>query len=86
MPEIFRAYENPPASEVGREVHSEVVYLTETETMAHGKAGRPKASDPKVYRYNFRLTEEQETRFRQMLDEAGMTENISKFILSRLFG
>lgn len=26
MPEIFRAYENPPASEVGREVHSEVVY------------------------------------------------------------
>ncbi len=54
--------------------------------MAHGKAGRPKASDPKVYRYNFRLTEELETRFRQMLNEAGMTENISKFILSRLFG
>lgn len=26
MPEIFRAYENPPASEVGREDHSEVVY------------------------------------------------------------
>lgn len=54
--------------------------------MAQGKFGRPKATDPKIHRYNFKLNEEQETRFRQMMEESGNTQNISKFILARLFG
>ena len=54
--------------------------------MANGKCGRPKASDPRIHRYNFELNTEQNTRFRQMLDKAGCSENISKFILSRIFG
>ncbi len=35
-------------------------------TMANGKPGRPKEVDPKIHRYNFKLTSEQNTRFRQM--------------------
>ena len=55
-------------------------------TMANGKSGRPKAKDPKTHRYNFKLNDEQELHFRRMLEEAGYRENISKFILARLFG
>lgn len=44
---------------------------------------RPKT--PK-HRYNFKLNDEQELHFRRMLEEAGYRENISKFILARLFG
>ena len=55
-------------------------------TMANGKSGRPKAKDPKTHRYNFKLNDEQELHFRKMLEEAGYRENISKFILARLFG
>ena len=54
--------------------------------MANGKPGRPKEVNPKIHRYNFKLTSEQNTRFRQMLEEAGCTGNISHFILARLFG
>ena len=54
--------------------------------MAKGKSGRPKAKDPKTHRYNFKLNDEQELHFRKMLEEAGYRENISKFILARLFG
>jgi len=54
--------------------------------MAQNKGGRPKAADPKRHIYRFRLNDEQNTRFRQMLSEAGLTDNRSKFILARLFG
>ena len=54
--------------------------------MAHKKSGRPKAADPKTHRYNFLLNDKQEIRFRKMLEEADCTKNISRFILSRLFG
>ena len=32
-----------------------------------GNIGRPRATDPKIHRYNFKLTEEQHIRFEQML-------------------
>ena len=32
-----------------------------------GKIGRPRATDQKIHRYNFKLTEEQHIRFEQML-------------------
>ena len=34
----------------------------------------------------FLLNDKQEIRFRKMLEEADCTKNISRFILSRLFG
>ena len=54
--------------------------------MTHKKSGRPKVADPKPHRYNFLLNDKQEIRFRNMLEEADCTKNISRFILSRLFG
>lgn len=37
------------------------------------------------YKYSFRLNEEQNIRFKQMLCEAGMEYNRSRFIVKRLF-
>ena len=37
------------------------------------------------YKYSFRLNEEQEIRFRQMLAAAGFEHNRSRFIVKRLF-
>ena len=37
------------------------------------------------YKYSFRLNEEQNIRFKQMLCEAGMEHNRSRFIVKRLF-
>ena len=54
--------------------------------MAKNKGGRPKSADLKRHIYRFRLNDEQNTRFQQMLSEAGLTGNMSKFILARLFG
>ena len=73
MPQIFAAYKK------ARITYKKI-------TMANGKSGRPKAKDPKTHRYNFKLNDEQELHFRKMLEEAGYRENISKFILARLFG
>ena len=50
------------------------------------KCGRPKALNPKTHRYYFKLDDQQEARFRQMLSEADSTANVSRFILARLFG
>lgn len=38
------------------------------------------------YKYSFRLNEEQNIRFKQMLCEAGLERNRSRFIVKRLFG
>lgn len=54
--------------------------------MSQRKCGRPKAIDAKTHRYYFKLNDEQEIRFRRMLSEADSTENVSRFILARLFG
>lgn len=54
--------------------------------MTMKKCGRPKALKPKTHRYYFKLDDEQEARFRQMLSEADSTSNVSRFILARLFG
>ena len=37
------------------------------------------------YKYSFRLNEEQEIRFRQLLAAAGLEHNYSRFIVKRLF-
>lgn len=74
----------PADSELCFSLQSRITY--KKITMANGKSGRPKAKDPKTHRYNFKLNDEQELHFRKMLEEAGYRENISKFILARLFG
>nr|WP_276807620.1 hypothetical protein [Alistipes sp.] len=47
--------------------------------------GRPTTTDPRVHRYNFKLTTEENIRFKQMLCKAGLEHNRSQFIVKRIF-
>ena len=58
-------------------------------TTTKKRIGRPTTTDPRVHRYNFKLTTEENIRFKQMLCEAGLEHNRSRFIsfiIKRLFG
>ena len=54
-------------------------------TTTKKRIGRPTTTDPRVHRYNFKLTTEENIRFKQMLCEAGLEHNRSRFIVKRLF-
>ncbi|WP_443639650.1 plasmid mobilization protein [Alistipes shahii] len=55
-------------------------------TTAQKRTGRPTATDPRIHRYNFKLTTEENIRFEKMLSEAGLEHNRSRFIVKRIFG
>ena len=55
-------------------------------TTTKKRIGRPTTTDPRVHRYNFKLTTEENIRFKQMLCEAGLEHNRSRFIFKRIFG
>ena len=55
-------------------------------TTTKKRIGRPTTRDPRVHRYNFTLTTEENIRFKQMLCEAGLEHNRSRFIVKRIFG
>ena len=55
-------------------------------TTTKKRIGRPTTTDPRVHRYNFKLTTEENIRFRQMRCEAGLEHNRSRFIVKRIFG
>ena len=48
--------------------------------------GKKKVNQSRSHKYSFRLNEEQNLRFGQMLREAGSEENRSRFIVGRIFG
>ena len=54
-------------------------------TTAKKRTGRPTTTNPRIHRYNFKLTTEENIRFKQMLCEAGMEHNRSRFIVKRIF-
>ena len=55
-------------------------------TTTKKRIGRPTTTDPRVHRYNFKLTTEENIRLKQMLCEAGLEHNRSRFIVKRIFG
>ena len=55
-------------------------------TSSKKRIGRPTTTDPRVHRYNFKLTTEENIRFKQMLYKAGSEHNRSRFIVKRIFG
>ena len=55
-------------------------------TTTKKRIGRPTTTDPRVHRYNFKLTTEENIRFKQMLCEAGLEHNRIRFIVKRIFG
>ena len=55
-------------------------------TTTKKRIGRPTTTDPRVHRYNFKLTTEENIRFKQLLYKAGSEHNRSRFIVKRIFG
>ena len=55
-------------------------------TTTKKRIGRPTTTDPRVHRYNFKLTTEENIRFKQMLCKAGSEHNRSRFIVKKIFG
>ena len=54
-------------------------------TTTKKRIGRPTTTDPRVHRYNFKLTTEENIRFKQMHYKAGSEHNRSRFIVKRIF-
>ena len=54
-------------------------------TTTKKRIGRPTTTEPRVHRYNFKLTTEENIRFKQMLCKAGSERNRSRFIVKRIF-
>ena len=54
-------------------------------TTTKKRIGRPTTTDPRIHRYNFKLTTEENIRFKQMLCKAGLEHNRSRFIVKRIF-
>ena len=55
-------------------------------TTTKKRIGRPTTTDPRIHRYNFKLTTEENIRFKQMLCKAGSEHNRSRFIIKGIFG
>jgi len=54
-------------------------------TTTKKRTGRPATIDPRIHRYNFKLTTDENIRFEKMLSEAGLEHNRSRFIVKRIF-
>ena len=54
-------------------------------TTTKKRIGRPTTTDPRVHRYNFKLTTEENIRFNELLCKAGLEHNRSRFIVKRSF-
>ena len=68
--------------EAGRSPESNAL-LTDTMNTDRKRILHPRTPS---YKYSFRLNEEQNICFKQMLSEAGLEHNRSRFIVKRLFG
>ena len=64
---------------------SHATLTTRLMTTTKKRIGRPTTTDPRVHRYNFKLTTEENIRFKQMLCKAGSEHNRSRFIVKRIF-
>ena len=85
MPKIFSAYERSSLCEAGRSPESNA-FLTDimdTNRKLTDMTGK-KLRTPS-YKYSFRLNEEQNIRFNELLCKAGLEHNRSRFIVKRIF-
>ena len=85
MPKIFSAYERSSLCEAGRSPESNA-FLTDimdTNRKLTDMTGK-KLRTPS-YKYSFRLNEEQNIRFNELLSKAGSEHNRSRFIVKRIF-
>ena len=85
MPKIFSAYKDARSARPGAAPESQH-FKHHDMINSKKKIGRPIKTDPKVHRYNFKLTTKEHIRFQQMLCESGLEHNRSRFIVKRIFG
>ena len=81
MPKIFSAYERCPLCEAGRSPNSNAFL---TDIMNTDRKHTQQFRTPS-YKYSFRLNEEQNIRFNELLCKAGLEHNRSRFIVKRIF-
>src|SRR5690606_11906491 len=60
-------------------------FIMENKNRKQNKGGRKPKVNPKMNRYVFRLTDEENAKFLALFDQSGM-DNKAKFIVSLLFG
>ena len=85
MPKIFSAYERSSLCEAGRSPESNA-FLTDTmDTNRKLTDKTDKKPRTPSYKYSFRLNEEQNIRFNELLCKAGSEHNRSRFIVKRIF-
>ena len=83
MPKNFSAYKGARSARPGGVPESR--HLTNYDmTSSKKRIGRPTTTDPRVHRYNFKLTTEENIRFKQMLYKAGSEHNRSRIIVKRI--
>ena len=82
MPKIFSAYERSSLCEAGRSPESNA-FLTDIMNTDRKRTLHPPTPS---YKYSFRLNEEQNIRFNELLCKTGLEHNRSRFIVKRIFG
>lgn len=85
MPKSFSAYKNARSARPGVAPESRHCNAIFEMMKQQKRAGRPTTANPRVHRYNFKLTTEENIRFNELLCKAGLEHNRSRFIVKRLF-
>ena len=60
-------------------------FCARTVVILHREPTRPRKPETASYKYSFRLNEEQNIRFNELLCKAGLEHNRSRFIVKRIF-
>ncbi len=85
MPKIFSAYERCPLCEAGRSPKSNAFVTDIMNTDPKQTNRNYRKHETPSYKYSFRLNEEQNIRFNELLCKAGLEHNLSRFIVKRIF-
>ena len=86
MPKNFSAYERCSLCEAGAAPKSRPffkLYMDTNRKLTDITDKKPRTTS---YKYSFRLNEEQNIRFKELLCKAGSEHNRSRFIVKRIFG
>ena len=86
MPKNFSAYERCSLCEAGAAPKSRPFFKLYMDTNRKQIDKTDKKPPTPSYKYSFRLNEEQNIRFNELLCKAGSEHNRSRFIVKRIFG
>ena len=86
MPKNFSAYERCSLCEAGAAPKSRPFFKLYMDTNRKQIDKTDKKPQTPSYKYSFRLNEEQNIRFNELLCKAGSEHNRSRFIVKRIFG